>query len=309
MAFWTQDPGQKYQNNGGNYTTTLRHDTYEYISTKKANLEGRYVFITGASKGLGKTTALSFAAAGASGIALGARSSLSSVETAIQDAAKQAGRPAPQVISVQLDVTNRKSVETAATKVKDAFGGKLDILINNAGYLSAWNSIAESDPDEWWKDYEVNVKGTYLVTRSFVPLLTSTNKGLKTIINITSTGGLVLFPGASAYQSAKFAVMRFTEFVNKDHGEQGVICFCVHPGGVKTELAHGMPEFMHELLVDTPELAADSLVWLTKERREWLAGRYLNLQWDMEELLAKRTEIEKGDLLKNRLAINSFPDA
>ena len=79
--------------------------------------------------------------------------------------------------------------------------------------------------------------------------------------------------------------------------------FGIHPGGVATELAKGMPEAMHNLLIDQPELAGDSIVWLTAEAREWLAGRYISVTWDAEELLQKRDKIIKEDLLKVRLAV------
>lgn len=70
-----------------------------------------------------------------------------------------------------------------------------------------------------------------------------------------------------------------------------------------TELASGMPEAMHQILTDTPELAGDTMVWLTAERREWLAGRYVSVTWDAEELLQKKQKIVDGDLLKVRMDV------
>jgi hypothetical protein len=55
------------------------------------------------------------------------------------------------------------------------------------------------------------------------------------------------------------------------------------------------------VLMDTAELSADSLCWMTSERREWFAGRYLSCNWDMEEFMAKKDEIVKGDMLKFRM--------
>lgn len=62
-----------------------------------------------------------------------------------------------------------------------------------------------------------------------------------------------------------------------------------------------MPEWMHKVLVDEPQMPADSTVWLTSERRPWLGGRFINTNWDMEELEARKDEIVNGDLLKFRL--------
>jgi hypothetical protein len=89
--------------------------------------------------------------------------------------------------------------------------------------------------------------------------------------------------------------------MDAEYGDKGLVCFAIHPGGVKTELATNMPAEMHQLLTDTPELPADTLVWLGKEHRPWLSGRYVSVTWDMEELEAKKDEIVQKDVLKFRL--------
>lgn len=169
--------------------------------------------------------------------------------------------------------------------------------------------MADQDPMEWCRTIDINLKGPYLVTRAFLPLLLSSpapsngGEALKTILNVSSIGAHKLMPGASAYQTTKLALLRFSEFVNAEYAEKGVLCYSIHPGGVMTELAKAMPKSAHGLLVDTPALAADSVVWLTAERREWLAGRYVSVTWDMEELVKKRDEIEAKDLLKVRMLV------
>ena len=113
----------------------------------------------------------------------------------------------------------------------------------------------------------------------------------------------MLSPGGSGYQVTKFALLRFTEYIMVDHGDKGILAYCVHPGGVPTEVALSMPKAFHAMLTDRPELAADTMVFLTKERREWLAGRYLSCNWDMPQLLGREEEILKGDKLKQRLVV------
>ena len=112
------------------------------------------MFITGASKGIGLAIAIASAKAGAAGIGGGARSDLSKFKQEVQDAAKQAGKTPPKVLAVQLDITDRSSIENAAKEVQASFG-RLDILINNAGYLEEGKLIADSDPDEWWRTHMV----------------------------------------------------------------------------------------------------------------------------------------------------------
>lgn len=242
--------------------------------------------------------AISFAKAGASGIALLARSDLSTVAAEVGDVAAEAGRPKPKVLVLKADTTNSDEVLAAARRIEQEFG-QLDVLINNAGYLETWTKVAESDPDEWWKTFEVNVKGTYLMSRALIPLLLK--GGEKTIIQITSAGGIAISPTASAYQTSKQAVIRFNDFLMAEYGEEGLLAYALHPGGVNTDLARGMPEYMYGVLTDTPELCGDTVVWLTKERRHWLADRYVSVQWDMEEFLSKRKEIEDNNLLRIRL--------
>ncbi len=281
-------------------TKTIHTDTYPFISPKNADLSGRSVFISGASKGIGRQTALSYAAAGCSNIAIGARSDLSSLEHDIRQAAADAGRKdVPKVVSLKLDVTSEASVKAAADTVAEQFGGALDIMICNAGYLEGWNPVQESDPGLWWATYEVNVKGTYLCSRSFLPLLLRGT--LKTLVLTTSYGALAVFPGASAYQSSKFAICRLAEFIAAEYKDQGLVCFSIHPGSVKTELAFNLPEALYVVLTDEPALSADTVVWLCKENRPWLNGKFVSVTWDMEELETKKDEVVGGDMFCFRM--------
>ena len=256
----------------------------------------------GASKGVGRHTALSFARAGASKIAIAARTDMSSFSAELTAAAKSAGKAPPQALSLAVDVSSEGSVAEAAKKVETEFG-RLDILLNNAGYLEKFVPPHEQDPSDWWKTWEVNIKGPYLVTRAFIPLILKSEGGLKTILNVSSIGAHIARSGASGYQMGKLALLRFGEFLNADYGEQGVLSFGIHPGGVPTELAKGMPEETHHVLIDEPGLAGDTIVWLTAQRRDWLAGRYVSVTWDMEEWEGKRGPIEGEDLLKVRLDV------
>lgn len=148
--------------------------------------------MTGASKGIGKRTAIAFAEAGASQIAIGARSALDQVEQAVLEGAKLGGHPPPRVLKIRLDVMDLANVEAAAEATLQEFGG-LDILINNAGYLEEFRPLAESDPKEWWRTWEMNVRGVYFCLRAFLPILK--RGGEKTIINIGSIGAHHFMPG------------------------------------------------------------------------------------------------------------------
>lgn len=87
------------------------------------------------------------------------------------------------MLQVKLEVTNVESVSKAASKVEKAFG-KIDILVNNAGVISM-AAITESDPEEWWNVWEVNVKGPYLIARAFLPLMLKDESSLKQVITVS----------------------------------------------------------------------------------------------------------------------------
>ncbi|CAO1601214.1 hypothetical protein XANCAGTX0491_004881 [Xanthoria calcicola] len=290
---------------GGTFTATLRHDTYPAIdpTRSKPSYRDKRVLITGAGKGLGRSIAISYAKAGASHIAITARSHPEALAVCADavEAAKRNGEHKPQMFPLVMDLCDRGSLNTAASTI-DSTWGRLDILINNAGYLAPFAPVADGDEEDWWRTWEVNVRGVYWVTKALLPLMLK--GGDKTIINLTSIGALALTPGASAYQPSKLAVMRLTEYFMVDYEEQGLLSYSVHPATVATKLTRGMPDSMVEAIcIDTPELAGDTIAWLTSQRKDWLAGRYVSCNWDMTEVFARRDEIVEKDLLKLKMAL------
>lgn len=183
---------------GDGFVPTIHHDTYPAIQPSKANMAGKVVLITGASKGLGVSIAVAFAQAGASGIVLLARSDLSATKAACE-AVQRPGQPL-EVLPISADCAKTADVIAAAQAVKQRFG-RLDILINNAGYLESLCPMYDCDPEEWWKPWTVNIRGTYEVTRAFLPLLLDC-AGDKIVVNMTSTGAHAVDPGFAAYKVA-----------------------------------------------------------------------------------------------------------
>ena len=95
-------------------------------------------------------------------------------------------------------------------------------------------------------------------------------------------------------------VLRFAQFLDAEYGDQCLIVYGVHLGDVPTGLAENAPKVFSRL-TDSPHLGANTMVWLTSEPREWLQGRFVSVNWDMDEFLDTREEVEKADLLKYRL--------
>jgi len=286
---------------------TAHHEPYAAIdpnSTLKGSASGKVVFITGASQGIGRATAIAFAQAGAKAVYITARS-----ENALQEtkATVENANPDTHCAYMVCDVTNESNVKAAIDDCIAKFGG-IDVVDSNAGYLNNWKKIGESDPKSWWLNWEVNLKGMYYVIRySIAPLIESAKKWEAEgrsgghLILVTSIGAQLLFPGASDYQTSKHATNRLCEFVNVDHGADGVKCFAMHPGGVATELALNMPDSIHGGLTDKPELPANFAVWLASGKADWGVGRYFSANWDVDQLLQRKDEIVADDLFVNRL--------
>lgn len=286
---------------------TSHHSPYAAINTRttlKGSAKDKVVFISGASQGIGQATAVAFAQAGAKAVYITARSEKGLQETKGK-IEKENGDT--QCAYRVCDATNAEEVKAAVDDCVAKFGG-IDIADANAGSSGNWDKkIGDSDPAGWWQTWEVNMKGAYHAVRFAIPHLiqsANTNNGGHLIL-LSSIGAQLLMPGASDYQISKHAVNRLCEFVNADHGEDGIKCFAIHPGGVATKLAKNMPAAFHASLIDEPELAAGFIVWLCSGRADWATGRYLSSNWDVEELLGMKDKILAEDLFVNRLRVKA----
>lgn len=218
-------------------TAVVHNDTYPAIDSAKADFSGKAVFITGATRGLGRAMGVAFAKAGASQIAVGGRSDLAATVAAMRAAAAAAGRPAPQVVAVPLDVTDAASVDAAARQVGAAFAGRVDVVINNAGVLAGIAPIVAADPDAWMHNFAVNVRGPFLVARAFIPLLL--RSATRTLVTVCSVGALLATPGVSGYQISKLAALRLSDFICAEHAEDGLLAYSIHPGNIATDIIGG----------------------------------------------------------------------
>lgn len=286
------------------FTLVTHATSYPFISPLAQNLSGKHVLITGAARddGVGFATATAFACAGASAIAVIDLHGVSDdLVTRLKAAAVEAGRPEPHVISGSVDISRWESVEAFRGVFSEAFGHRLDVLVNNAAHQEPYSSILDADPEVYWKTWEVNVHGLFNMTRAFLPMQLETRakcEGLCIMINVSSSGALSVRKGGASYRTSKLAVLRWTESLNLEHGDDGLLAFCVNPGAIKTHMTINEPEELRNKLPHRPEIAGDTIAWLSVERREWLGGRYISCPWDMEELMKRKDEIVEGNKLK-----------
>lgn len=191
------------------------------------SLKGKVAFITGAGRGIGKAIAIALAKEGVN-VGLLART-----ETALKEVASEVEGLNVKVAYAAVDVSSIEEVEQAIEKITSDLG-KADILINNAG-IGKFASLLEMNPDEWKKIIDVNLMGTYYVTRAVLPQLIEKNGG--DIINISSTNGLNGAATSSAYSASKFGVIGLTESLAQEVRRNNIRVTALTPSTVATDLA------------------------------------------------------------------------
>jgi NAD(P)-dependent dehydrogenase (short-subunit alcohol dehydrogenase family) len=208
------------------------------------------------------------------------------------------------------DVTDGKRINEVMAAVEESLG-PITLLVNNAGRSSSSGPVWEGDPDEWWRDVEINLRGPFLCTRAVLPRMISRRKGR--IVNIASNAGIRPTPYATAYSCSKAALLRFTDSVAESVKALGVQVFAISPGWVWTAMTERtvrvmkekMPDFegIPESQVSPPELAANLVVRLASGEADNLTGRYIHVTDDLDELILTAAEIQEQDLYALRLKI------
>jgi NAD(P)-dependent dehydrogenase (short-subunit alcohol dehydrogenase family) len=180
--------------------------------------------ITGSSRGLGRQIAEAALAAGHQLIATARR------PESLDDLAERYG---DQILPVALDVTDPAGAQAAVAAGVEAFG-RLDVVVNNAGYanLAAVEDVTVADFRE---QIDANLLGVVYVTKAALPVLR--RQGAGHIIQVSSIGGRLATPGLSAYQAAKWAVGGFSEVLAKEVGPLGIKVTVLEPGGMATDWA------------------------------------------------------------------------
>lgn len=215
------------------------------------DLKDKVVIVTGAGSGVGRALALEFAARGARVVCAGRRAER------IQQTAAAIETNGGVALAVKVDITDINQVERMVAQSLAAFG-QIDVLFNNAGSFGALGPVWEVDPELWWQDVTVNLRGTMLCCRAVLPHMLKRNSGI--LINMS--GGNQI-PGGTGYSCSKVALIRFTELLARELKREGssVLAFIMGPGFVRTE--------MTEFQIQTPE----GLKWLPGSKQAFDKGQ------------------------------------
>ncbi|RLQ92398.1 3-ketoacyl-ACP reductase [Falsibacillus albus] len=193
------------------------------------SIKGKTAYITGAGRGIGKAVALELAREGVH-VGLIART-----ESSLERVAEEVMSHGVKASVAAADISDMEQVNAAISKLDDDLGGA-DILINNAG-IGTYGPFLEIDPEDWKRTFEVNVFGTYYVTRAVLPQLIKKNRG--DIINISSSSGLKGTANSTAYCGSKFAVQGMTEALMQEVRQHNIRVMTLNPSLVATELVFG----------------------------------------------------------------------
>ena len=233
------------------------------------------VLITGAATGIGRATALSFAADGYN-VAVHYNKSEQAALSLCADIAQQGGR----AMAVHADISDVAQVKTMIQRVNEVFG-HIDILVNNAGIAQS-KLFTELTADDWDAMFDVNVKGVFHCCQSVLPGMISRKKGC--IINVSSIWGLVGASCETHYSAAKAAVIGLSKALAKELGPSGIRVNAVAPGVIETDMIAGLDRQTREALkedtplcrIGTAEDVAQTIRFLASEGAGFVTGQVIS---------------------------------
>ncbi len=195
-----------------------------------SNIAGKVVVITGASSGIGASTAKLLAQQEAK-VVLGARR-----KNRIDAVVKEISAADGKAIGFAVDVTKRAEVEALIQAAVDSFG-RVDVMVNNAGLMPI-APMAALKVEEWDRMIDVNLKGVLYGVAGVLPIMQNQKRGH--IINLASVFGIKVFaPGGVVYCATKSAVRALTEGLRIELHSKNIRCTMISPGAVATELPEG----------------------------------------------------------------------
>ena len=194
-------------------------------------LSAQVAIVTGASRGIGRATALALASTGVKVVVNYAQSS-AAADSVVQKI-QQAGGTA---IAVKADVSKSEEVDNLIQQTQEQWG-RVDILVNNAG-ITRDTLLLRMKLEDWQAVIDLNLTGVFLTTKVVSKLMLKQKSGR--IINITSVAGLMGNPGQANYSAAKAGVIGFTKTVAKELASRGVTVNAVAPGFIATDMTHDL---------------------------------------------------------------------
>ena len=236
-------------------------------------LDDKVAIVTGAGQGIGRAIAAKLAAEGATVVATDLN------ETTAKETASALTNGS---IGLQIDVTDRDSVDATVAQVKEQFG-RIDVLVNNAGWDKA-EPFVDSEVPTWDRIIAINLYGQLHTCHAVLPIMIEQGGGR--VVNIGSDSGRVGSSGEAVYSAAKGGVIAFTKTIAREVARAGVTANCVSPGPTDTELFASIGgEKLREALkkaiplkrLGQPEDLANAVAFLASDEAAFITGQTVSV--------------------------------
>lgn len=243
--------------------------------------ENKVALITGGSRGIGEKIAEKFASEGYNLVI----NYVSNIENVEELEARIKGNANIEILFVQADVTSFESCENMINKAIEKFG-HIDVVVNNAG-ITKDGLLMRMKEEDFDKVINVNLKGTYNVTKNVIPYMMKQKYGK--IVNISSVVGVSGNAGQANYAASKAGIIGFTKSVAKELASRNILANCVAPGFIKTDMTDVLSDSVKESInaqiplkkMGTAEEVAKAVYFLGNEENTYITGQVLNVDGGM----------------------------
>ena len=240
------------------------------------DLKNTNIILTGATGGIGNSILEKLITSGANVLATGTN----------EDKLKLIKEKYENVITEKFDISNHSEIESFVNKANDTLGGRIDVLINNAGITRDNLSIRMKD-DEWQKVIDINLTSTFLLSKNSIKKMLKSKKGK--IINITSVVGHTGNIGQANYTASKAGVVAMSKSLALEYGKKNINVNCISPGFITTDMTDKINDEYKEILKSripldrfgSPNDIANAVIFLSSELSDYITGETLHVNGGM----------------------------
>ena len=240
------------------------------------DLKNTNIILTGATGGIGNSILEKLITSGANVLATGTN----------EDKLKSIKEKYKTVITEKFDISNHSEIESFVNKANDTLGGRIDVLINNAG-ITRDNLSIRMKEEEWQKVIDINLTSTFLLSKNSIKKMLKSKKGK--IINITSVVGHTGNIGQANYTASKAGVVAMSKSLALEYGKKNINVNCISPGFITTDMTDKINDEYKEILKSripldrfgSPNDIANAVIFLSSELSDYITGETLHVNGGM----------------------------
>ena len=240
------------------------------------DLKNTNIILTGATGGIGNSILKKLINSGANVLATGTN----------EDKLKSIKEKYKTIITEKFDISNHSEIESFVNKANDTLGGRIDVLINNAG-ITRDNLSIRMKEEEWQKVIDINLTSTFLLSKNSIKKMLKSKKGK--IINITSVVGHTGNIGQANYTASKAGVVAMSKSLALEYGKKNINVNCISPGFITTDMTDKINDEYKEILKSripldrfgSPNDIANAVIFLSSELSDYITGETLHVNGGM----------------------------